>query len=76
MSRDDVIEAEGVVTEVLPGTNFRVKLTNGHVITAYLCGKMRQFTVRVCVGDSVKVAMSPYDITKGRITYRNREKTN
>ncbi len=72
MSRDDIIEAEGTVIEVLPGTNFRVELTNGHVITAYLCGKMRQYTVRVCVGDRVKVAMSPYDITKGRITYRNR----
>ncbi len=72
MSRDDIIEAEGTVTEILPGTNFRVTLTNGHVITAYLCGKMRQHTVRVCVGDRVKIAMSPYDITKGRITYRNK----
>jgi translation initiation factor IF-1 len=50
-----------------------VELTNGHTITAYLCGKMRQHTVRVCVGDKVKVAMSPYDITKGRITYRNKQ---
>ena len=73
MSRDDIIEAEGVVTEILPGTNFRVELSNGHTIIAYLCGKMRQFTVRVCVGDKVKVAMSPYDITKGRITYRNKQ---
>lgn len=73
MSRDDIIEAEGIVLEILPGTNFKVELTNGHTIIAYLCGKMRQHTVRVCVGDKVKIAMSPYDITKGRITYRNRQ---
>ena len=66
MSKDDVIEVEGVVTEILPGTNFKVKLTNGHIISAYLCGKMRQHTVRV------SVAMSPYDLNKGRITYRNK----
>lgn len=72
MSKEDVIEVEGVVTEVLPGTNFKVKLTNGHIITAYLSGKMRQFTVRVSVGDKVKVAISPYDLNKGRIIYRNR----
>lgn len=72
MSKDDVIEVEGVVTELLPGTTFKVKLINGHIITAYLCGKMRQRTIKVCVGDSVKVEMSPYDLNKGRITYRNR----
>ncbi|MBR1624785.1 MAG: translation initiation factor IF-1 [Clostridia bacterium] len=72
MSKDDVIEVEGVVTELLPGTTFKVKLVNDHVITAYLCGKMRQRTIKVCVGDSVKVEMSPYDLNKGRITYRNR----
>ena len=72
MSKDDVIEVEGVVTEILPGTNFKVKLTNGHIISTYLCGKMRQHTVRVSVGDKVKVAMSPYDLNKGRITYRNK----
>ena len=72
MSKDDVIEVEGVVTELLPGTTFKVKLGNGHIITAYLCGKMRQRTIKVCVGDSVKVEMSPYDLNKGRITYRNR----
>ena len=70
--KEDIIETDGVITEILPGTTFRVKLSNGHVITAYLCGKMRQFTVRVCVGDKVKVAISPYDINKGRITYRNK----
>lgn len=72
MSKDDVLEVEGVVTELLPGTTFKVKLVNGHIITAYLCGKMRQRTIKVCVGDSVKVEMSPYDLNKGRITYRNR----
>ena len=72
MPKDDFIEAEGVVTEVLPATNFRVKLTNGHIITAYLAGKMRVHYVKVCVGDSVKVAVSPYDLNKGRIIYRNK----
>jgi len=72
MSKDDIIEVEGVVTEVLPGTTFRVKLTNGHEITAYLAGKMRMHYVKVCEGDSVKIAISPYDLNKGRIIYRNK----
>ena len=72
MSKDDMIEVEGKMIELLPGTTFKVKLVNGHVITAYLCGKMRQRTIKVCVGDSVKVEMSPYDLNKGRITYRNK----
>jgi translation initiation factor IF-1 len=72
MSKDDVIEVEGVVTEVLPGTNFRVRLTNGHTVLAYLAGKMRVHYVKVCEGDSVKVAISPYDLNKGRIVYRNK----
>ncbi len=72
MSKDDVIEVEGVVTEVLPSTTFRVKLPNGSSILAYLGGKMRVHYVKVCVGDSVKVAISPYDLTKGRIIYRNK----
>ena len=72
MSKDDAIEVEGVITEVLPGTTFKVKLTNDHVITAYLCGKMRQHTVKVSICDKVKVAMSPYELNKGRITYRNK----
>jgi translation initiation factor IF-1 len=70
MSKDDVIVVEGVVTDLLPGTMFKVKLVNGHIITAYLCGKMRQHTVKVGVGDNVKVEMSPYDLDKGRISYR------
>ena len=72
MSKDDMIEVEGKIIELLPGTTFKVKLVNGHVITAYLCGKMRQRTIKVCVGDSVKVEMSPYDLKKGRITCRNK----
>ncbi len=72
MSKVDTIETEGVVTEILPSTTFRVKLTNGSTIIAYLAGKMRVHYVKVCVGDSVKVAISPYDLTKGRIIYRNK----
>ncbi|MBQ8178568.1 MAG: translation initiation factor IF-1 [Clostridia bacterium] len=72
MSKDDTIEVEGTVVEVLPGTNFKVKLTNGHVITAYLAGKMRVNNIKVYVGDNVKVAMSPYDLMRGRIVYRSK----
>lgn len=66
----DAIEMEGVVTEVLPNANFRVELENGHEILAYLSGKMRKFYIRVLEGDRVKVEMSPYDLSRGRITYR------
>lgn len=67
---NDAIEVEGVVTEVLPNTNFRVKLENDHEILAYLSGKMRRFYIRVLEGDRVKVEMSPYDLSRGRVTYR------
>lgn len=66
----DAIEIEGTVTEVLPNANFRVELENGHEILAYLSGKMRQHYIRVLEGDRVKVEMSPYDLTRGRVTYR------
>ena len=66
----DAIEVEGTVTEVLPNTNFRVKLENDHEILAYLSGKMRRFYIRVLEGDRVKVEMSPYDLSRGRVTYR------
>jgi translation initiation factor IF-1 len=66
----DAIEVEGIVTEVLPNTNFRVKLENEHEILAYLSGKMRRFYIRVLEGDRVKVEMSPYDLSRGRVTYR------
>lgn len=72
MSKEDVIEAEGAVIEVLPGATFKVKLTNGHVITAYLSGKLRMNYIKILEGDSVKIEMSPYDLTKGRITWRSK----
>ncbi|HLD86330.1 MAG TPA: translation initiation factor IF-1 [Patescibacteria group bacterium] len=64
------LEVEGVVEELLPSANFRVKLDNGHEILAHLSGKMRMFKIRLLPGDRVKVEMTPYDLTKGRITYR------
>lgn len=70
MSKEDVIEFEGVVEEVLPNTTFKVKLENGHVITAYISGKLRMNYIKILEGDKVKIEMSPYDLTKGRITWR------
>ncbi len=61
----------GVVEELLPNTTFKIKLDNGHIITAHLSGKMRMYKIRILTGDKVTVEMSPYDLTKGRITYRN-----
>ncbi|MCK6472854.1 MAG: translation initiation factor IF-1 [Planctomycetes bacterium] len=72
MAKEEAIEIEGTVQEALPNANFRVKLDNGHEILAYLSGKMRRFYIRVLPGDRVRVAMSPYDLTKGRIIYRPR----
>ena len=69
-STKDVIEVRGTVEELLPGAKFKVVLESGQAVTAHLAGKMRQFRIRVLPGDDVKVAMSPYDLTKGRITYR------
>lgn len=66
----DFIELEGEVLELMPAASFRVKLDNGHEIMAHLSGKMRMFRIRLAPGDRVKVEMSPYDLTKGRITYR------
>ncbi len=70
MSDKGLLEIEGEIINVLPNQNFRVKLENGHEITAYTGGKMRQFRIRMILGDRVRVEMSPYDLTKGRITYR------
>jgi translation initiation factor IF-1 len=70
MSKDDQIEMEGTVLETLPNTMFRVKLENGHVVTAHISGRMRKNYIRILTGDKVKVEMTPYDLTKGRITYR------
>ncbi|MBN2559175.1 MAG: translation initiation factor IF-1 [Clostridia bacterium] len=68
----DVIEVEGVVKEALPNALFRVELTNKHVILAHISGKLRMHYIRILPGDKVKVEMSPYDLTKGRITWRGR----
>ena len=72
MSKDDVIETEGRVIEARPNTTFRVRLNNGHVITACISGKLRMNYIRIIEGDSVKLEMSPYDLTKGRITWRSK----
>ena len=70
MSKSDVIEFEGVVEEVLPNTAFKVRLDNGHEITAYISGRLRLNYIKILEGDRVKIEMSPYDLTNGRITYR------
>lgn len=72
MAKEDVIEMEGTVTETLPNTMFRVELENGHVVTAHISGKMRKHYIRILTGDQVTVELTPYDLTKGRITYRAR----
>ncbi|MBS1214576.1 MAG: infA [Proteobacteria bacterium] len=72
MSKEDQIEMEGKVIETLPNTMFRVELDNGHVIIAHISGKMRKHYIRILTGDRVKVEMTPYDLTKGRITFRQR----
>ena len=72
MSKDDVIEPEGKVVEALPNATFKVALSNGHVITAYISGKLRMNYIRIVPGDTVKLEMSPYDLTKGRITWRSK----
>ena len=70
MAKEDNIEFEGLVVETLPNTTFKVKLENDHIITAHISGKMRKNYIRILTGDKVKVEMSPYDLTKGRITFR------
>ena len=72
MSKDDVIEAEGVIEEALPNATFKVKLSNGYVITAYISGKLRMNYIRILPGDKVTVEISPYDLTRGRITFRHK----
>ena len=70
MAKEESIELEGTVVEALPNARFRVEVDNGHKILAHVSGKMRKFYIRVLEGDRVKVEMSPYDLTKGRIVYR------
>ncbi|WP_078119590.1 translation initiation factor IF-1 [Thiosocius teredinicola] len=72
MAKEDVIEMEGTVVDTLPNTMFRVELENGHVVTAHISGKMRKHYIRILTGDKVKVELTPYDLTKGRIVYRER----
>ena len=72
MSKDDVIEIEGKVLEKLPNTMFRVELENGHIVLAHISGKLRQNFIRILPGDKVTMELSPYDLSKGRITFRQR----
>jgi translation initiation factor IF-1 len=72
MAREDLVEFSGSVVEVLPNTTFRVELQNGHKILAYTSGKMRKNKIRILAGDKVKIEMTPYDLTKGRITFREK----
>ena len=72
MAKSDVIEMEGVIIDTLPNTMFRVELSNGHVVTAHISRKMRKNYIRILTGDKVKVELTPYDLSKGRIVYRAR----
>src|SRR3972149_2414356 len=76
MAKDeDKIQFEGTVVEALPATQFKVRLENGHEVLAYLSGKMRKYYIRILLGDKVRVEMSPYDLTRGRIVYRHKKHT-
>ncbi|MEX0690681.1 MAG: translation initiation factor IF-1 [Gemmatimonadales bacterium] len=72
MSKEEAVVLEGTVTEVLPNATFRVELSNGHNVLSTIAGKMRRFRIRVLAGDRVTVEMSPYDLTRGRITFRHK----
>ncbi|MNK77906.1 Translation initiation factor IF-1 [compost metagenome] len=71
--KTDTIEMEGTVKEALPNTMFRVELDNGHTVLAHISGKMRKHYIKILMGDKVRVELSPYDLTRGRITYRHRK---
>ena len=73
MAKEEMIEMEGVVSEVMPDTRFRVALDNGHAIIAHMSGKMRKHHIRILAGDKVSVEITPYDISKGRITFRHKD---
>lgn len=73
MAKEDVIEVEGTVTEPLPNAMFKVKLDNGHEVLAHISGKMRMHFIRILPGDKVKLEISPYDLTRGRIVYRSKK---
>ena len=72
MAKEEAIQMEGEVVETLPNTTFRVKLQNGHIVTAHISGKMRKHYIRILTGDKVTVELTPYDLSKGRIIYRAR----
>ena len=72
MSKEDIIEVEGIVIEALPNTNFKVELENGHQILAHISGKLRMNYIKILPGDKVKVELSPYDLNRGRITWRGK----
>ena len=74
MAKEESIQMPGTVIETLPNTMFRVKLENGHIITAHISGKMRKNYIRILTGDAVMVELTPYDLTKGRITFRSADK--
>lgn len=73
MAKDDVVELNGVVEKVLPATLYNVKLENGHTVLAHISGKMRKHFIRIATGDRVTVEISPYDLTKGRISFRHKD---
>jgi translation initiation factor IF-1 len=72
VAKEDLIQLEGRVEEVLPNAMFRVRITETHVITAVISGRMRQHRIQILMGDKVRIEMSPYDLTKGRVTYREK----
>jgi translation initiation factor IF-1 len=72
LAKEDVIEVEGTVVEALPNTNFKVKLENGHEVLAHISGKLRMNYIKILPGDKVKLELSPYDLTRGRITWRDK----
>ncbi|MBI3937636.1 MAG: translation initiation factor IF-1 [Betaproteobacteria bacterium] len=73
MAKEEMIEMEGVVSEVLPDTRYRVGLSNGHNVIAYMSGRMRKHRIRILAGDKVSIELTPYDLTKGRITFRHKD---
>lgn len=75
MSKEDLIEMRGIVAEILPDSRFKVTLDNGHTVIAYTGGKMRKHHIRILAGDNVSLEMSPYDLSKGRITFRHLERS-
>ncbi len=72
MAKEELIEVEGVIKEALPNAMFRVELENGHIVLAHISGKIRKHFIRILPGDKVKLELSPYDLSRGRITYRNK----